>query len=240
VDSLVSEWSTVSSKIRYTPDAYAELSNKVGGDPKVVTLKVTNEGGSGAALNATYTLRVHHEQENWRINPSPSLVVTIAPLAANDLTVTGAKKYSTLGANCHVVWSKPVPIWDYATWVTKVAGTQLSDPRWKAFFKIAEIFLPDLSAEAKDANADFDDVWNNHTLVGATITGGSWSDSKLLYGMKPRYMYEFLPKYYQCDRYGYHGYEGKGERIAAKIFKEYMSGDFYRVTRLNDDGTVTP
>ena len=238
-DATFDEWVSVSNKIRYAPDDFARLSDKAGGDPKVVTLKVTDNGGSGISVNATYTLRVHHPYENWRINPNPGLTVTIAPLAASDLIVTGSRKYSTLAADCICKWSRPSAFWDYATWATKVGGTQLRDSLWKAFFKVAEILLSDMGGEAIQAPAGFETVWNNHAEVGATITGGSWSDPKTLFGMKPRYMYEFKPKYYQCDMYGPHGYQGKGERIAAKIFKEYMSGDFYPVENLNNNGEVT-
>lgn len=58
--------------------------------------------------------------------------------------------------------------------------------------------------------------------------------------MAPKLIVTYHVRSQETDGYGQHGYVGKGERIAAKINKEYMSGDFYPVGRLNDNGEVNP
>jgi hypothetical protein len=224
-DNFTTEWETVTKRWTYSADAFASLSEAP--DSKIITLKVTDDGGSGIAVDGTYTLRIHHPFENWHLDPSWHLVM--APVVADNFTVIGDRPYSTLGADATCVWNKPPPFWNFPEWIAKLTGTQLKNPLYKFLFKVAEILMADLNGEGNQAGAGFDAVWNNHDAVHATIQGGTWSDSKILFGMTPRYMYEYDAKMFVCDAYGENGYQGEGQRVVAKIKAEYMSGTFFLI-----------
>ena len=217
-DSFLLKRVSVSKQWDFSPEEFADLSDKTGGETKFVTLRVTDVN-TGIVANATYTIRLHHPYEKWRkIGDLADIAEDVVDLRPEQPGVAYAH------GSIHCTWNIPDPMWKLLSVAVTVGSSDIRESLWKYFFRAAGIGLSDLGPKPDGGSAVFDSCWGT---AESTISG-NWSDDKGLYEMTPRLVLMYHAYKYEADGYGSHGYTGLVHEGATdpSPFRKVWAGDF--------------